>query len=136
MDLTGKKVLVVDDIATNRLVAVTYLRLFGADPIEVPSGEAALILLANGGIDLVLLDMNMPEMDGVETFTRLRQLPPRVGRVPVIAMTANTLIDVRKIYCDAGIDGYLAKPMTPEATATEIYRVLALGDGTPAKLLQ
>ena len=136
LDLTGKKVLVVDDIATNRLVAVTYLRLFGADPIEVPSGAAALLALGSGGIDLVLLDMNMPEMDGVETFTRLRQLPSPTGKVPVIAMTANTLNDVRKIYCDAGINGYLAKPMTPSTTANEIHRVLALGDGTPAKLPQ
>lgn len=133
LDLTGKKVLVVDDIATNRLVAVTYLRLFGADPIEVPSGAAALLVLANGGIDLVLLDMNMPEMDGVETFTRLRQMPPQAGLVPVIAMTANTLLEVRKVYCEAGIDGYLAKPMTPETTAKEIGRVLALGDGSATK---
>ena len=110
--------------------------MFGADPIEVPSGAAALLALGSGGIDLVLLDMNMPEMDGVETFTRLRQLPSPTGKVPVIAMTANTLNDIRKIYCDAGINGYLAKPMTPSTTANEIHRVLALGDGTPAKLPQ
>lgn len=131
-DLTGRRVLVVDDIYTNRLVAVTYLRLFGANPIEASSGAAALQRMKTGDIDLVLLDMNMPEMDGLETFAHLRKLPAPAGHVPVIAMTANTLSDVRRQYCEAGIDGYLAKPMTPEATAAEIQRVLALANRVAA----
>lgn len=129
----GKKVLVVDDIATNRLVAMTYLRFFGADAIEAASGAAALLRLDAGDVDLVLLDMNMPEMDGMETFRRLRQRPAQRGKVPVIAMTANTLAEVRQQYSGAGIDGYLAKPMTPEATAAEIYRVLTGTDAGAGK---
>ena len=124
IDMTGRRVLVVDDIASNRLVAVTYLRFFGAEAIEAPSGAAALHILAGGGIDLVLLDMNMPDMDGIETFLALRNLPHPVGHVPVIAMTANTLSDHRKQYIDAGINGYLAKPVTPDVAAAEIQRVL------------
>lgn len=124
IDMTGRRVLVVDDIASNRLVAVTYLRFFGAEAIEAPSGAAALHILAGGGIDLVLLDMNMPDMDGIETFLALRKLPHPVGHVPVIAMTANTLSDHRKQYIDAGINGYLAKPVTPDVAAAEIQRVL------------
>jgi two-component system, sensor histidine kinase len=125
IDLTGKRVLVVDDIATNRLVAVTYLRYFGAETIDVPSGAAALERLASETVDLVLLDMNMPEMSGLETFQALRKLPSPAGHVPVIAMTANTLSDHRKLYRDAGIDGYLAKPVTPDTAALEIQRVMA-----------
>jgi two-component system, sensor histidine kinase len=124
IDLARCRVLVVDDIASNRLVAATYLRYFGADPVEVPDGAAALQRLAEGGIDLVLLDMNMPELDGLETFARLRKMPGPIGKVPVIAMTANTLSDHRKLYRDAGINGYLAKPVTPDAAAAEIRRVL------------
>ena len=127
IDLTGRRVLVVDDIASNRLVAVTYLRYFGADAVEAPSGAAALRHLAAGGIDLVLLDMNMPEMDGLETFSALRALPAPAGQVPVIAMTANALRDHRKLYGDAAIDGYLAKPVTPDSAAAEIRRVLQIG---------
>jgi two-component system, sensor histidine kinase len=124
INLAGRRVLVVDDIASNRLVAATYLRYFGANPVEAPDGGTALRCLANGGIDLVLLDMNMPEMDGLETFARLRKLPGPIGHVPVIAMTANTLSDHRKLYSDAGINGYLAKPVTPDVAAAEIRRVL------------
>lgn len=123
-DLAGYRILVVDDIATNRLVAVTYLRYFGAEPIEATSGIAALQALAAGGIDLVLLDMNMPEMTGLETFAALRKLPAPIGQVPVLAMTANTQSDHRKLYSDAGLNGYLAKPVTPDAAAAEIRRVL------------
>ena len=130
IDLAGQRVLVVDDTATNRLVAVTYLRLFGAEAVEASSGASALLRLADGGIDLVLLDMNMPELNGMETFAHLRKLAVPIGRVPVIAMTANTLAGVRKQYSEAGIDGYLAKPMLPETTAAEIRRVLARASGT------
>ncbi len=125
INLAGRKVLVVDDIATNRLVAVTYLRYFGADAVEAASGAAALRCLAAGGIDLVLLDMNMPEMTGLETFAALRKMTAPVGHVPVIAMTANTQSDHRKLYTDAGINGYLAKPVTPDVAAAEIQRVMA-----------
>ena len=126
LNLAGRKVLVVDDIASNRLVAATYLRYFGGDPVEAPSGAAALVCLAAGGIDLVLLDMNMPEMNGLETFAALRGLPSSARTVPVIAMTANSLRDHRQLYGDAGLDGYLAKPVTPESAACEIRRVLRL----------
>ncbi len=124
INLAGRRVLVVDDIASNRLVAATYLRYFGANPVEAPDGATALQCLASGGFDLVLLDMNMPEMDGLQTFAHLRKLPGPTGQVPVIAMTANTLSDHRKLYSDAGINGYLAKPVTPDVAAAEIRRVL------------
>lgn len=130
INLAGRRVLVVDDIATNRLVAVTYLRYFGAEPIEAASGAAALQALSSGGIDLVLLDMNMPEMSGLETFVALRKLPIPIGQVPVLAMTANTQSDHRRLYSDAGMDGYLAKPVTPDAAAAEIQRVLAKSAGS------
>lgn len=133
VNLSGRRVLVVDDIASNRLVAVTYLRFFGADAEEAPSGAEALKCLAAGGIDLVLLDMNMPEMDGLATFAALRKLPYPVGRVPVVAMTANTQSGCRKRYRDAGIDGYLAKPVTPDVAGAEIARVLMTADHAPLR---
>lgn len=125
LELSGCRVLVVDDIASNRLVAATYLRYFGADPIEASGGAAALRCLAAGGIDLVLLDMNMPEMTGLETFAALRKLPLPMGQVPVVAMTANTQSEHRKLYSETGIDGFLAKPVSPDVAAAEIRRVLS-----------
>jgi CheY-like chemotaxis protein len=109
-------VLVVDDIATNRLVAKAHLHLHGITVEEAASGVEALARLQQNGIDLVLLDMNMPGMDGIETLQRLRSLPG-CASLPVIAMTADATEAHRKRYLAAGMNGYLAKPLTPEAVA-------------------
>jgi signal transduction histidine kinase/CheY-like chemotaxis protein len=113
---TGLCVLVVDDIATNRLVAKAHLHLHGITVEEAASGVEALARLQQNGIDLVLLDMNMPGMDGIETLQRLRSLPG-CASLPVIAMTADATEAHRKRYLAAGMNGYLAKPLTPEAVA-------------------
>lgn len=120
----GLRVLVVDDIATNRLVASTYLRMLGAAMVEAESGAQALEILVTIRPDLVLLDMNMPEMDGVQTLARIRALPGPVSEIPVIAMTADALADHRTLYMAAGVDGYLAKPITPARIEAEIKAVL------------
>ncbi len=119
------RVLVVDDIATNRLVAATYLRMLGAGTVEATGGEEALRLLLRDLPDLVLLDMNMPGMDGRETIRRIRALPDAAGRVPVIAMTADALSDHRAEYLASGVDGYLAKPLNPDRISAEIAEVLS-----------
>ena len=72
-------------------------------------------LLAAAPYDLVLLDMHMPGLDGVATLQRIRQLPGAMARVPVVAMTADATEAHRRQYLAAGMDGYLAKPLTPEA---------------------
>jgi signal transduction histidine kinase/CheY-like chemotaxis protein len=124
-ELAGRRVLVVDDIATNRLVAKAYLQLFGIIAAEAGSGPEALAMVRGGGFDLMLLDMNMPGMDGVATFHALRALPGPEARLPVVAMTADAMEDQRSAYLAEGIDGYVAKPVTPERIAAELRRVLA-----------
>ncbi len=111
--LAGLKVLVVDDIATNRLVASTFLRLLGAIPCEAATGEAALALLREDPADAVLLDMNMPGLSGAGTLAAIRALPGSRGALPVLAMTADTLPEHRKDYLALGLDGFVAKPLTP-----------------------
>ncbi len=123
--LTGLRVLVVDDIATNRLVAKAYLHLLGVATLEASSGPEALQIVQSDPVDLLLLDMNMPGMDGVETFHALRALPGPRGRLPVVAMTADALEDQRTAYLAHGLDGYVSKPVTPDRIAGELRRVLA-----------
>ncbi len=120
----GLRVLVVDDIATNRLVASTYLRMLGAAMVEAESGAKALEILAATRPDLVLLDMNMPDMDGLQTLAHIRALSGPNAQIPVIAMTADALADHRTQYMAAGVDGYLAKPINPARIEAEIKAVL------------
>lgn len=122
--LDGCRVLVVDDVGTNRIVAASYLRLAGALPLEAASGEAAMEVLAAGGVDAVLLDLHMPGLDGPATLAALRALPGPAGHVPVIAMTADADPRQRHRWTDAGIDGHLPKPLTPERMVAEILRAL------------
>jgi len=118
--LQGLHILVVDDIATNRLVASLYLRHLGAQVTEAESGAAALALVAQKAPAAVLLDMNMPGMSGIETLRGLRAIRHGGPRLPVIAMTA----DASEAHCTAclraGMDGYVAKPLTPERLAAAL----------------
>jgi signal transduction histidine kinase/CheY-like chemotaxis protein len=123
-DLRGKRVLVVDDIATNRLVAMTYLRIMGADPFEAENGLTALTLIECDPPDCVLLDMLMPDMDGLATLQRIRALPGAGALVPVIAMTADATDERRRQYISSGLDGYITKPLAPEDLGAAIIAVL------------
>lgn len=121
-DLRDCTVLVVDDIATNRLVAGQLLTAIGARFIEAASGPEALQRLEQGGVDAVLLDLMMPGMDGAET---LRHIRARHGqRVPVIAMTADILAVREDEALRAALDGFLPKPILPEALREVLARVM------------
>ncbi len=112
-NLSGHRILVVDDIATNRLVAATYLRGMAVNVDEVASGAAALQAIATQRPDLVLLDLHMPGLSGIETLAAIRALPG--PHLPVVAMTADASAFDCALYLSAGLDGYLTKPLTMEA---------------------
>ena len=110
--------LVVDDIATNRLVAATYLRLLGAIPVEVASGAEALARLAGPALpDLILLDLLMPGMDGRETLRRIRNLGGTASSLPVVAMSADSSAQLRPGSGDPHFDGAISKPISGERLA-------------------
>jgi CheY-like chemotaxis protein len=121
-DLQDRTILVVDDIATNRLVAGQLLMAAGARVIEASSGPEALQRLEQGGIDAVLLDLMMPEMDGAETLSHIRAT--HGNKVPVIAMTADVLAVREDDALRAALDGFLPKPILPEALREVLARVL------------
>jgi signal transduction histidine kinase len=122
--LAGLRVLIVDDVAANRMVAAACLRALGAEAMEVGSGPAALDAVARERWHAVLLDMNMPGMDGIETFRRLRAHPGGGSSLPVVAMTADSMPGHRSRFLAAGLDGYLAKPLTPERLAEALAPVV------------
>jgi CheY-like chemotaxis protein len=134
--IRGRTVLIVDDIGTNRMVAASYLGLLHCHALEAASGNEALgILAARSDIDLVLLDINMPQMDGLETLRSIRSLSPGSGGPPVIAMTADASDRDRRVYLDAGMDGYVSKPIDLAALNAEITRLVLRSDGPTAKVV-
>ncbi|MDB5316013.1 MAG: Hpt protein [Rhodospirillales bacterium] len=111
------RLLVVDDIAANREVARALLRSDGHIVETASDGAKAIKRVAMGGIDAVLMDLQMPEMDGLEATRRIRAMPAPVGQVPVLAVTASALPEQIEACRAAGMDGHLAKPIERHALA-------------------
>jgi PAS domain S-box-containing protein len=123
--LGGISILLVDDNATNRLMARTLLTRLGASVEEAEDGLAALQAAGRGGCDLILMDIQMPRMDGVEATRAIRALPGEMAGVRIIGLTANVMVHQRAQYLVAGMDGVVAKPIVPATLLAEIARVTA-----------
>ncbi|MFL5296468.1 MAG: ATP-binding protein [Phenylobacterium sp.] len=121
--LAGLRILIVDDNRTNRLVGLKSLEALGAYAETAESGEAAIAAAVSGGYDLILMDVNMPDMDGMEATRRIRALPGRESAVPIVALTADVMTQHQQAYRDAGMNGFVAKPFSPAQLLTEIARL-------------
>ncbi|OLP18463.1 hypothetical protein BST81_10230 [Leptolyngbya sp. 'hensonii'] len=120
----GPKILVVEDAPVNRMVVQQQLRSLGYTADLAVHGQEALNLMAQTDYDLVLMDCQMPVLDGYETVCILRQ-QERPGRhTIVIAMTANALMGDREKCLGAGMDDYLSKPLSREDLATKLQQWL------------
>ena len=106
----GRRVLVVDDHPVNRRVIRLFLEPFECELIEAENGQQALDALDREPVDLVLMDVNMPVMDGLEATRRLRT-DTRFLRLPVIALTADVMSAQIKTCLEAGCDAHVAKPI-------------------------
>ena len=125
-DLRSRRILVVHDIATNRLIAASLPLARGAEVVEADGWPEALRVVAAGGTDFALLDMAMPGMDGFETFRQLRMHPDRAAMaVPVVAMTVGVMLEQRAAVAAAGLDGFIAKPLLPEQLAAVLDPLLS-----------
>lgn len=121
--LAGLKILLVDDNRTNRLVGLKALEALGAEAETADSGEAAIAAAARGGYDLILMDVNMPGMDGMEATRRIRDLPQPQAAVPVVALTADVMTHHQAAYHAAGMNGFVPKPFSPGQMLAEIIRI-------------
>jgi len=115
------RVLLVEDNPVNQLVARGLLQKLGCRVRVAADGQEALDALAEEDFELVLMDCNMPVMDGYEATRRIRQ-QPRWKDLPVIALTANALPDERERCRLAGMDDYLAKPFHRDEMAAMLER--------------
>lgn len=122
--LAGLAVLLVDDNAANLMVASKILEHLGAAVAHASSGAAALEGARDAAFDVILMDIQMPGMDGVETVRRLRDGDGPNARAPVIALTANVLPEQCAAYLAAGMNGVASKPISPQGLFAEIVAVL------------
>lgn len=120
-----KRVLLVDDNLINRKVANVFLEALSALVIEAEDGAAALAALDQAEFDLVLLDLQMPVMDGEAVIGRIRSSDRPYRNVPVIAMTADAMSGDRERCLRLGMDGYIAKPIDARRLISEIDHVLS-----------
>ena len=107
-------VLVVDDNATNRMVAEALCEMFECTCECVEDGAEAVEAARTGRFDLILMDIRMPRMDGVEATRAIRALGGLAGAVPIIALTANADTDEVALYLAAGMRCVVEKPIKPE----------------------
>ncbi|MBI2060584.1 MAG: response regulator [Nitrospirae bacterium] len=132
----GQSVLLVEDNAINREVAREMLGGLGLEVAEARNGFEALDALEKGRFDAVMMDVQMPEMDGLETVRRMR-LQPRLEALPVIALTAHAMMGDRERFLKAGMSDYLPKPIDEKNLVGVMARwlkVRAGGTSTPAPL--
>jgi len=115
----GKRVLLVEDNPINALLARTLLTREGCEIDHAVSGEEAIAAATIGAYDLILMDMRMPGLSGVETAGRLRDLGVET---PIVALTANAFEDDRHACLDAGMNDFLVKPMSPDALRAMLSR--------------
>jgi signal transduction histidine kinase/CheY-like chemotaxis protein len=140
--VTGLSILLAEDNDINALLACTMLEKSGAKVVRARSGAEAvakargeLVQSQGNGFDLVLMDIHMPDMDGIEAARRIRALypdgsrPPE-GRPPIVALTASAFAEDRAAYREEGLDDYLAKPFEKADLAALFARWRRQDDGT------
>ena len=122
----GARVLMVEDNETNRLILEQILNRLGCHVTHAGNGLEALDILRQRSFDLVLMDVQMPVMDGLVAASKIRERESALGlpRQPIIALTANALAGDREMCLQAGMDDYVAKPVTIGSISTAMLRWL------------
>ncbi len=124
------RVLVVDDDVTVREVVATYLREARHEVVEAPDGGTALRVMADRPADLVVLDLMLPDVDGLEVCRRVRQ----ASDVPIVMLTALGDEEDRVVGLELGADDYISKPFSPRELALRVESVLRRTLGPPPGL--
>lgn len=123
----GLRILLAEDNYVNRLIAVKLLEKRGHAVITVSNGREAIDAFVADPVDLVLMDINMPEMDGLEATAGIRRKEVLLGtHVPIVALTASALDTHREECIKAGMDDFLTKPIAPKALDEVLSRFSAM----------
>jgi CheY-like chemotaxis protein len=120
------RILVVDDIYTNRYLLSELIKLTGNESVVAENGEQAIEILKNQEIHMVFMDIEMPVMNGVETTQYIRnEMAPPLNAIPIIALTAHNPDLFFEDYSDAGFDELITKPYSVEKIRAKINELAA-----------
>ena len=123
VDAAALKILAVDDSSTNRLILTRLMQAMGHQVETAVDGERAIEATAGGDFDVILMDVQMPGIGGVEAARRIRELAGPTARTPIIAVTADASALDRDAYLDAGMSAVVAKPLSAVALQAAIAQV-------------
>lgn len=127
-DIGPKSVLVVEDNEVNAIVARSFLEKMGHEVTTVATGEQAVAEAARQSFDVVLMDISLPGIDGLEATQRIRRLSdPDRSQVPIVAMSAHVFQNEIAQHLDAGMDAFVGKPISPERLADVLRDLLLHG---------
>ena len=117
--MAAERVLYVEDNFENRILIKRVLEAEGYTVIEAENGTKGIELAKSSKPDIVLMDINLPDIDGYECTAKLRLLP-EFGKIPIVALTANVLEGDKQKAMKAGCDGYIPKPIDVDALPNQI----------------
>jgi signal transduction histidine kinase/ActR/RegA family two-component response regulator/HPt (histidine-containing phosphotransfer) domain-containing protein len=124
------RILVAEDNALNQRFVAALLRKAGHDPTVVGNGHQAVAAVRDGDYDVVLMDVQMPDLDGIEATRQIRSLPTPQHRIPIIALTAHAMIGAKDEYLAVGMDDFVAKPIDPALLLGKLARLPTLAPAT------
>jgi len=123
--LAGRRILVAEDHPVNRKLVVKLLENKAMVPILASNGGEVLRAMKDDAFDLILMDIQMPGMDGIEATLAIREREKAAGgHIPILAMTAHAMASDREKCLDAGMDGYVSKPVNSDELYQAIENVL------------
>lgn len=124
--MNGERILYIEDNFENRILVKRVLEAEGYVVLEAEDGPAGMRLVEQEPPDLILMDINLPEVDGYKVTADLREIPS-LARVPIVALTANVLKGDREKSLAAGCDGYIQKPIDVDLLPAQIAAFLHKG---------
>ena len=117
------KILVIEDNRANLDLMTYLLEAFGYTPLAATNGEQGLEMVRRQLPDLVICDIQMPDLDGYQVAQQLKN-HPALRAIPLVAVTAYAMVGDRDKVLEVGFDGYIAKPINPETFVTEVEKFL------------
>jgi CheY-like chemotaxis protein len=129
----GRRALIVDDVAMDGFIASRMLSQHGYEVTQAGDGTMAIEAVEKMDFDVVLMDIRMPGMDGLEATRRIRQLDGPHGKVLIVALTAMDLTEHEECFFEAGMDAFIPKPFDPDTLRAALARVNRAGPASAIK---